>query len=342
MRELHLFAGIGGGILGGMLLGHRCVGAVEIDPYCQKVLRARQADGILPPFPIHDDIRTFDGTAWRGRVDVVAGGFPCQDVSVAGKLQGLDGKRSGLWSEMRRVIREVGPRYVFVENVPGLLVGGMDRVLGDLADLGFDAEWCVLSAADCGAPHLRKRVWILADAGSGRRGGSEGGQVEQPRRTEAVGAGDAADAERQQPRSSSGRDVEPQVAEREVARVHGEDGHVADTDELRLQGRDGEVVRERAGERAARTSGPLPNDASLRVEGECLPGQQGQAEADADGRGEAGVVRSHRRGWWETGSRIRRVADGVPHRVERLRALGNAQVSTVAAAAFRELMARLA
>ena len=162
LRELHLFAGIGGGILGGMLLGHRCVGAVEINPHCRRVLEARQCDGILDSFPIHDDIRTFSGTAWRGRVDVVCGGFPCQDISLAGSGAGLAGERSGLWWEMLRVVREVGPRFVFVENVPGLFVRGLDQVLGSLADLGFDAEWLVLSAADCGAPHLRKRVWILA------------------------------------------------------------------------------------------------------------------------------------------------------------------------------------
>lgn len=130
LRELHLFAGIGGGILGGMLLGHRCVGAVELDPYCRRVLEARQRDGILEPFPIHDDIRTFDGIPWRGRADVVAGGFPCQDLSLAGKGRGLDGARSGLWWEMARVVREVEPRYVFVENVPGLLKQGNGRWSG--------------------------------------------------------------------------------------------------------------------------------------------------------------------------------------------------------------------
>lgn len=163
MRELHLFAGAGGGILGGMLLGHRPVCAVEIDPYCRRVLRARQEEGILPAeMEIHDDVTKFDGTAWRGRVDVVAGGFPCQDISVAGKGAGLAGARSGLWWEMHRIIREVGPRYVFVENVAALTFRGLDAVLGSLADLGFDAEWTMLSAKDCGAPHIRKRLWIYA------------------------------------------------------------------------------------------------------------------------------------------------------------------------------------
>ena len=162
LNELHLFAGAGGGILGGMLLGHTTVCAVEIEPYCRRVLLQRQRDGILPRFPIWDDVRTFDGKPWRGRVDVVCGGFPCQDISVAGKGAGIDGARSGMWVEMARIIREVGPRFVFVENSPMLTSRGLGRVLGDLAEMGYDARWGVLGACDVGAPHKRERIWILA------------------------------------------------------------------------------------------------------------------------------------------------------------------------------------
>lgn len=164
MNELHLFAGAGGGILGGMLLGHSCVCAVEIEPYCRKVLLQRQRDGILPNFPIWDDVRTFDGKPWRGKVDIVCGGFPCQDISCAGKGAGIDGVRSGLWSEFARIISEVRPRYVFVENSPMLAVRGLGRVLGDLSENGYNAEWFVMGADDCGAPHRRKRMWILANS----------------------------------------------------------------------------------------------------------------------------------------------------------------------------------
>ena len=164
MRELALFAGAGGGILGGLLLGWRTVCAVEIDPYARSVLLARQNDWTLAPFPVWDDIRTFDGTAWRGAVDVVSGGFPCQDISAAGRGAGIDGERSGLWGEMARIIREVRPRFAFVENSPMLTSRGLGRVLGDLAEMGFDAEWGVLGADDCGAPHRRERIWILAHA----------------------------------------------------------------------------------------------------------------------------------------------------------------------------------
>jgi len=165
-RELALFAGSGGGILGGHLLGWRCVCAVEIDAYAASVLIARQNDGTLEPFPIWDDVRTFDGRPWRGRVDVVSGGFPCQDISVAGKGAGLDGKRSGLWREFARIIGEVRPEIVFVENSPALVTRGLDVVLGDLAALGFDAQWGVVSAENSGAPHKRERIWIVAHANS--------------------------------------------------------------------------------------------------------------------------------------------------------------------------------
>ena len=164
MNELALFAGAGGGILGGKLLGWRTVCAVEWQPYAIGVLCQRQNDGILRPFPIWDDVRTFDGRPWRGVVDVVSGGFPCQDISSAGKGAGITGERSGLWREMARIICEVEPRYVFVENSPMLTIRGLGVVLGDLAAMGFDAEWGVLGAHNIGANHKRERIWILAHA----------------------------------------------------------------------------------------------------------------------------------------------------------------------------------
>ena len=163
LRELALFAGAGGGILGGILLGWRTVCAVEYNAYARSVLLARQNDGTLAPFPVWDDVRTFDGKPWRGLVDVVSGGFPCTDISAAGRGAGIDGAASGLWREMARIICEVQPRFVFVENSPILTSRGLGRVLGDLASMGFHAEWGVISAADAGASHLRERIWIVAD-----------------------------------------------------------------------------------------------------------------------------------------------------------------------------------
>jgi len=148
--------------LAGQQLGHRCVCAVEWEPYAQTVLVARQNDGSLPPFPIWDDVQTFDGRPWRGIVDIVAGGFPCQDISVAGKGAGIDGAKSGMWGHMARIIGEVRPRYVFVENSPALITRGLGRVLGDLSALGYDCRWTVLGAADVGAPHQRDRFWLVA------------------------------------------------------------------------------------------------------------------------------------------------------------------------------------
>lgn len=162
MNELHLFAGAGGGILGGMLLGHTPVCAVEIEPYQRAVLLQRQRDGILPKFPIWDDVETFDGRPWEGIVDVVCGGFPCQDISSAGGGKGLSGERSGLWAEFARIIGEVRPSYVFVENSPVLTSRGLDCVLGDLSCLGFNAEWGVVSAHQVGGIINRDRIWIVA------------------------------------------------------------------------------------------------------------------------------------------------------------------------------------
>lgn len=164
LRELALFAGAGGGILGGLLLGWRTVCAVEYDTYAASVLVARQNDGLLEPFPIWDDVRTFDGREWAGRVDVVSGGFPCQDISSAGKGVGISGERSGLWTEMARIVSEVRPRFVFVENSPLLVQRGLAVVLTDFAKLGYDARWGIVSAENAGAPHKRERLWIVADA----------------------------------------------------------------------------------------------------------------------------------------------------------------------------------
>lgn len=167
MNELALFAGAGGGILGGHLLGWRTVCAVEYEQYPASVLVQRQNDGILPPFPIWNDVRTFDGKPWRGLVDVVSGGFPCQDISSArtnngGKGEGINGSKSGLWSEFARIVGEVRPPWILVENSAHLRTKGLGRVLKDLACLGYDAAWGVLSAEDCGANHERKRMWIVA------------------------------------------------------------------------------------------------------------------------------------------------------------------------------------
>ena len=166
LTNLSLFSGAGGLDLGAKMVGgFKTVAYVEYDRYAQGVLMSRMRDGRLDDAPIFEDVRTFDGRSLAGSIAVISGGFPCQDVSVAGKREGIkDGNRSGLWKEFARIIREVGPRFVLVENVPGLLSDGLGIVLGELAAMGFDAEWYVLSAAAVGAPHRRERVWIVAYA----------------------------------------------------------------------------------------------------------------------------------------------------------------------------------
>lgn len=162
MNELALFAGAGGGILGGHLLGWRTVCAVERDAYAAQVLAQRQNDGILRPFPIWSDVQSFDGRPWAKIVDVISGGFPCQDISATGGGAGIEGKRSGLWSEMARIICEIQPEGVLLENSPMLTSRGLGRVLGDLAEMGFNAQWGVLGAGHIGASHMRERIWIVA------------------------------------------------------------------------------------------------------------------------------------------------------------------------------------
>ena len=146
------------------MLGWRTVCAVERDAYAASVLAVRQNDGLLEAFPIWSDVCSFDGRPWRGLVDVVSGGFPCTDISAAGQGAGIDGQASGLWREMARIIGEVRPRFVYVENSPYLVSRGLIRVLGDLAALGFDARWGIVGASHIGANHQRERIWILAHA----------------------------------------------------------------------------------------------------------------------------------------------------------------------------------
>ena len=161
MKVGSLFAGIGGFDLGLERAGFEIAWQVEIDPYCQRVLAKH-----WPNVQRYGDIRAIDW-ATVPRVDLLCGGFPCQDLSFAGKRAGIDGERSGLWSEYVRAIRALRPRYILVENVPGLLTNQyMGRVLGDLAQSGYDAEWDCLPASAFGAKHERDRVWIVAHAAS--------------------------------------------------------------------------------------------------------------------------------------------------------------------------------
>jgi len=314
LNELALFAGAGGGILGGKLLGWRTVCAVEWDAYARDVLVARQNDGCLEAFPIWDDVQTFDGKPWRGIVDVVSGGFPCQDISAAGKGAGIEGERSGMWAHMARIIREVGPRYCFVENSPMLTSRGLGRVLGDLAAMGYDAEWGVLGAVDAGAPHKRDRIWIVAHSDlhehrtNGRKEGEQGvipSEHRPERCSRGIGGtgGDSeilADAVRERNRRETGEadGADEKVWKDRIGSSHETINQSADLADASVE----DVERQRV---------------SIGI-------QQERSAASCSG-------------WWATEPDVGRVAHGVAARVDRLKAIGNGQVPAVAALAWNIL-----
>ena len=157
MRELALFAGAGGGLLGSILAGWSTVAACEVDARCREILLARQRDGILARFPIWDDIRTFDGHGLRGLVDIVTGGFPCQRFSTATRGRGV---AEDLWPDMLRIIGEVQPSHVLAENV---LRDPIERAAMDLQRVGYHCTILKASAAAVGAPHPRVRWWVAAN-----------------------------------------------------------------------------------------------------------------------------------------------------------------------------------
>jgi DNA (cytosine-5)-methyltransferase 1 len=161
LRFGSLFSGIGGMDLGLERAGMECVWQVEINSYRRRILHRH-----WPGVPKFNDVREVKQYDLR-RADLIAGGFPCQDISLAGLHAGLSGERSGLWLEMFRIVRELRPKYVLVENVSALLNRGAGRVLADLASIGFDAEWETLRASDFGASHRRERVFIVAYANEG-------------------------------------------------------------------------------------------------------------------------------------------------------------------------------
>ena len=265
----------------------RTVAFCEIDPYCRAVL-AKHWPGVIC-FPDVCDLHAYD----VGPVDVICGGFPCQDISTAGKGAGLSGARSGLWSEYRRLIEECRPAWVVIENVSALRSRGLDQVLGEISALGYDAEWHCIPASAVGAPHRRDRVWIVAHPqqhGEGRRG------IQRPGENQSTLEGWTSDQ-----LVRAGKDV-------------------ADAYHPRLQGRLREILRERAGERATWEGGAPVGHA------ECTSSNIHPAPANqASGR----KISIGEPGWWLSEPDVGRVADGVPSRVDRLGALGNAVVPQI-------------
>ncbi len=322
MNELALFAGAGGGILGGHLLGWRTVCAVEWEPYAACVLAARQNDGLLPPFPIWDDVQTFDGKPWRGIVDVISGGFPCTDISAAGKGAGIDGEASGMWREMARIIHEVRPRYVFVENSPMLTSRGLGRVLGDLAAMGFDARWGVLGAADVGAPHQRDRIWIVAKW----RGQLPHAQHDRIRWWE----------QQQESLKTTHRQMaNPNVIGLDESKTKRDRTHEQQICQNELNY--GNEIRGEAigcGEFGDEKEVADSTGIGLQGQGEFEQPINSKTYRDWEASQSANVCESN---FWATESNVCRVVNGMATRVDRIKALGNGQVPLCAATAWRIL-----
>ena len=170
MRTMHLFAGAGGGLLADLILGHTPVVAVEWEPYPCQVLRERAAEGWFPKLVVWEgDVRNFDPSEYTERVDCIHAGFPCQDISVAGKQAGVgEGTRSGLYREVLRIAGAVRPRYIFLENVAAIKSNGLEQVVKDLAIMGYGSRWLCIRASDVGAPHHRDRWFLLANTSEQR------------------------------------------------------------------------------------------------------------------------------------------------------------------------------
>ena len=329
MNALDICAGSGIGSWVWKRLGGRTVCYVENDDYCQRLLQARMADGLICDAPIWDDLRSFDGRPWRGRVDFIFGGIPCQPWSVAGQQQGEADERD-LWPDTRRIICEIRPRFVLVENVPGLLVGGMGRVLGELAESGYDAEWDCIPACAVGAPHRRDRVWLVAYPSSAGtrletyRGGGQGRESADAPKPKILRQGDGAG-------SAAGIDATSQ----DVAYPQGGQAFQRDGGELPQ-----EICRGQAVNAAASTSGKDVADAD-NSNGK---GSRGVRPEDTILR-EAGVGADHYQtsiaeewaDWWQTEPSVGRVADGIPRRVDRLKVLGNGWVPQVAEIVMRRI-----
>lgn len=286
LRVLDLFSGIGGFSLGLERAGMRTVAFCEQDGYACRVLRKH-----WPTVPIFEDVRTLTKRrlAQHGiEVDVICGGFPCQDISFAGKGAGLKGERSGLWGEFARLIREIRPRFAIVENVAALRSRGLDQVLGDLAAIGFDAEWHCIPASYVGAPHRRDRVWIVANAARSR--------------------GDATASEDQ--RARAGRSRIGQLLRESGDR----DSSLADSTAKQRRGSSGQTRHTLIAHQA------IPHTASSRRKAR-RPHGMGKEKSKADA--------SPQRRQWALEPNLPRVVDGLPHRVDRLRCIGNAVVPQI-------------
>jgi len=322
VRVLDLFSGIGGFSLGlERTGGFETVAFCEIEDYPRKVLAKH-----WPGVPIYGDVRTLTAERLAADgitgIDVITGGFPCQDLSVAGKQAGMgEGTRSGLWSEIARLIGELRPRYAIVENVTALLSGDrgrwFGRVLGDLASLGYDAEWHCVKASDIGAWHHRDRVWVVCYPASIKRDGGEHEPIISRQMRKIWESGGANFA---QPVS----DAYPARCWESYQAVEGESSEQFNSGDIQ------------PGENPV----PYANSAGLQrgVQDRCI-NQEGW-EIQKDGRAtKCGDWRRRSgNGIWASEPAVGRVANGIPNRAHRLKGLGNAVVPQIPELIGRAIM----
>lgn len=346
MQTMHLFAGIGGGLLADLILGHQPVVAVEWEPYACRVLRERAAEGWFSGLHVWEgDVRLFDPSEYTGKVDCIHAGFPCQDISVAGKQAGVsEGTRSGLYREVLRIAGIVRPRYLFLENVAAILSNGLGTVLGDLAAMGYDCRWLCIRASDVGAPHHRDRWFAMAysrNAGVHKRRRFDGAREE----VRVLGGNERdglssgceeesdvlADADGGGTRCIAAMDEDTIWRVVAGAEFGGGREDVADSESERRR-ETGQFQCGEQEERIASSSEVVSNTNHERCE-----------ELDAPGISEIpgwdGRCVDARWGesWWTTEPGLGRVANGIPNRVGQLKGYGNAQVPLQAAAAWRLL-----
>ena len=307
LRMIDVFSGIGGFSLAARWLGGiETVQFVECEPFCQRVLSKH-----WPTIPIHDDICTFQPES--GSADIICGGFPCQDISTAGKQAGIkEGTRSGLFYELMRVVRLVGPRYVVLENVAAITSNGLDIVLGTLAEAGLDVEWACISAADVGACHRRDRWWCVAYSQS-RRWGARPGQgasqagYQEPGTGNGCAGSDAADTKR-----------EPSQLRRGAKEFYGATGTIEDKGNQWKWGRN---TTGHSGEAATHS----PRQRQQKRQPAAITSEAGQpCWSDAPRR-----LDSNWRSYLSQPV-LCRGDNGLSGRVDRLKALGNAVVPQVA------------
>ena len=291
MKHLDLFSGIGGFALAARWAGFETIGFCEIDKYCQKVLKKN-----FPDVPIYEDVTKLKGNQFKD-IFLITGGFPCQDISLAGKGAGIEGKKSGLWSELFRIIGEVRPKFALIENVPALTIRGGTRVIADLTSIGYDTEWQIVGADDVGAPHRRKRIWIVAYSNGLQRLDLRRQESEQSQKEfEGVSF-----------RSDSSRD-----------NVANSNSGFSDRKEKEIcTGRDS----------SDNGSQEVPNSTNERCRLRSIFGRNENRRRSSSNALQPGEGRFKE---WAVEPAICRVVDGLPNRVDRLRGLGNAIVPQVA------------